>query len=129
MRRESMLRMPDEELEAYARLLGTTARAYAGKEDKADHIARRRERAARVEALGVELEVPVKRMHDKRVTDLINGEPRTDERMDEAFALLLGEEQLAELYAAATDEDGTVDVTALSLAYSRILESPELKNW
>ena len=45
------------------------------------------------------------------------------------LGLLLGEEQKAELYAACTDEDGTVDVDALALAYVKIFTSDELKNF
>ena len=121
--------MPEDELEAYAAALGFSARAAKGRKAKAALIERRRERGVDVECLGVALRIPVKAAHDRRFQSLISKDGRTGDDVEEAFRLLLGEEQFALLHEAATDEDGTVDDDALAFAYNRVLGSEELKNY
>lgn len=104
----------------------------SGKKTVAQKVAaieERREREAEIDALGLTLAIPVKRMHDKRATDLMGKRPMTDEDATELLALLLGETQMSALAERATDEDGTVDVDAMGLAMTRILASGELKNF
>ena len=86
---------------------------------KADAIEKRRERVAEVEALGLTLSIPVKRMRDKRVTDLASKRPMTDADASELLGLLLGGEQMEALADRATDGDGTVDIDAMGLAMAR----------
>lgn len=129
MNPEYLNRMSEAELEEYAKALGFTTKAAKGKAAKVDLVTHRREKVATVRALGVDFEIPIKRAHDKRVADLLAKPDRTDAETEEAMCLLLGEEQLAELAQACTEEDGTVDVTAMGVAYVRILTSDALKNF
>lgn len=124
-----MRNMSDAELEGYAKALGFTLAGIKDHDKKVDFIAKKRERAATITALGVELSVPIKAAHDKRVRDLLTKADRTDDDVVEMFRLLLGDEQLQELFDAATDDDGTVDEPALAYAFNSILESSELKNF
>lgn len=128
MRRECLERMGPDELDLYGRAVGADVSHASDPREKARLIERRRARTAVVRALGIDFEVPYKALHDKRVSDLLAERGRTDEQTDELIGLLLGEDQKGELYAACTDEDGTVDVDALAYAFVRLLTSDELKN-
>lgn len=128
MNPEYLKRMGADELDAYAEALGFSARAAKTADAKRALIERRRERGVDVTALGVELHIPMKAAHDLRVTRLIESPTRTDADVEEAFRILLGSEQMDELAAAATDEDGTIDAVALAMAYNSVLTSEELKN-
>lgn len=129
MNREYMERMSAKELDEYAKSCGIDVARIKSKQDKLRIIAERRERVATVRALGIDFEIPVKRVHDKRLSDLMNKQNMTDEDMTEAMVMLLGQEQLDELVSACTDEDGTVDVNAMGTAYVRIITAKELKNF
>ena len=122
MRTEALNAMTDEELEQYARTLGFTTKAAKSHDAKVRLIAKRRER-------GVDLRLPVRAAHDLRFTQLISKPDRTDDDIEAAMAMLLGEEQMGALREAATEDDGTVDQDALAFAYARILSSDELKNF
>lgn len=121
--------MSVDELDGYAKALGIDVRAGKTAEEKAKIISERRGRVATVTVLGMQLDVPVKRAHDKRVSELLDKDGRTTEDIDEAFRIILGDEQLDALRLATTDDDGTVDEAALSYAYNAILGSDELKNF
>lgn len=129
MRRESMERMTLEELDEYGKVVGVPVGHASSAEDKMRLIERARERVATVRAVGLDLRITYKALHDKRASDLLAKPNRTDEETDEALGLVLGDDQKAELYAACTDEDGTVDVDALAIAYVKIFTSDELKNF
>lgn len=129
MNAENMRNMTDDELEGYAKALGFTLKAVKGHDAKVEFIQKRREKAAELSVLGVNLSIPIKAAHDKRVRDLLTKDERTDEDVVELFRLMLGDEQLQALFDAATDEDGTVDEPALSFAFNSILGSKELKNF
>ena len=127
---DSYLKKMDEaELEAYAGTMGFSVKAGGSRDEKVAIIRRKRERVAELTVLGVPIRVPVKRAHDKRVTDLISKRDRSDEETVELFRLLVGEEGWEELLAAATEEDGTVDNDALAYALRTVLFSRELKNY
>lgn len=128
MNREAMAMMSAKELDAYAKVLGIDLRGAKGAKRKAEVIAARRERCAEMTVLGIELEIPIRRAHDKRVSDLLGGN-RTDADMVEALGLLLGEEQFEAIEAACTEEDGVFDVEAFAYAAAAIIGSPELKNF
>lgn len=117
------------ELDGYAKALGIDVRAGRTAEEKAKIISERRGRVATVTVLGMQLNVPVKRAHDKRVSALLAKDGRTMADVDEAFRIMLGDEQMEAVRLASTDEDGTVDEAALSYAYNAILGSDELKNF
>lgn len=121
--------MSAEELEQYAQALGFTAKAAPTAEGKVELITSRRERSVEIGVLGLTVAVPMKAMRDKRVTDLLNKEGRGEEDLDAAFRIVLGKAQQDAIVAACTDPDGTVDNVALGLAYGRILNSEELKNF
>lgn len=129
MRRETMLEMSKSELDEYAKALGIDVSGKKTVAQKADEIEKRRGRCAEVDALGLTLAVPMKRMRDKRVTDLMGKRPMSDSDADELLSLLLGEEQLAKLVERATEEDGTVDVDAMGLAMARVITCEDLKNF
>ena len=115
MRTEALNAMTDEELEQYARTLGFTTKAAKSHDAKVRLIAKRRERGVDVSVLGV--------------TQLVSKPDRTDDDIETAMTMLLGEEQMGALREAATEDDGTVDQDALAFAYARILSSDELKNF
>lgn len=129
MNRECMERMSASELDEYAKSCGIEVSHAKDKQDKLRIISERRERVATVRALGIDFEIPVKRVHDKRLTDLLGKQDMTDEDMTEAMVMMLGREQFDELVAACTDDDGTVDVNAMGVAYVRIVTSSALKNF
>ena len=120
--------MGEEELDRYANAIGISTAAAKTAAQKVALIEKERTRSVTVEALGVVLELPAKRVRDQRFSDLMNKDGRTDDDLKEAFALLLGESQYAQLVEAATDEDGTVDAIALGFALNSILTSDALKN-
>lgn len=120
--------MGEEELDRYANAIGISTAAAKTAAQKVALIEKERSRSVTVEALGVVLELPAKRVRDQRFSDLMNKDDRTDDDLKEAFALLLGESQYAQLVEAATDEDGTVDAIALGFALNSILTSDALKN-
>lgn len=129
MKREVLMEMSKSELDEYGKVLGVDVSGKRTVAQKADAIEKRRERVAEVEALGLTLSIPVKRMRDKRVTDLASKRPMTDADASELLGLLLGGEQMEALADRATDGDGTVDIDAMGLAMARILASGELKNF
>ena len=129
MNPEYMARMGAKELEAYAQAMGFSTAAGKDAAAKVEIINGKRERKADMTVLGVDLSVPIKRAHDKRVNDLLNKRGRTDADVMEAFRILLGEDQMAELTKAATDEDGTYDEVAMAFAFNQILSNKQLKNF
>ncbi len=129
MNKEHMARMGADELDRYARSMGFSAKAGKTAEEKARIIERKRGRAAKISVIGVEVEVPVKRLHDKRVTDLLAKREKTDEETAEMIRLIVGDEAWDELVKAATEEDDTVDNDALGFAIASIITSRELKNY
>lgn len=121
--------MTADELDEYAKVLGFSAKACKTAADKAAMIERRRSRTATVSVLGMDFDILIKRAHDKRVSDAMARVGSSDGAAEEALALLLGDEQMADLVEACTDDDGTVDVDAMGLAYVKIVTSDELKNF
>lgn len=129
MRREILYSMGEDELDEYASTLGIDTRKAKGAKAKADLIEGKRERVAEVEAMGITVSIPIKRMHDKRITDKLNGKRLTDAQFDKLMMDLLGKEQYAAICEHVTDDDGTVDVDALGYILSKVVHSDELKNF
>lgn len=129
MNREQMLRMSPAELDGYARAMGFSVRGAKTAEQKAALIEERRGRVAEVQLLGVTVAVPIKRLHDKRVTDLLAKGDRTDEETERVARMIVGDEQWEAVVAAATEDDGTVDNDALGYAIVALLTSRDLKNY
>lgn len=129
MNTESMRKMSVSELEAYAQYMGFTLKAAKSPEDKIALIEGKRSREVEVTVLGVPLSVPIKRLHDKRVTDLLAKTGRTDEDTVEMFRLIVGDAGWDAIVAAATEEDGTVDSDAIGFAIASVITNKELKNY
>lgn len=128
MKRDTMLAMTPQELDAYARRLGLDTSGERTVAEKADAIEGARGRKARIRALGMTVEVPVKAMSDRRVTRLLESGVETDSDMYQLMDALLGAEQVDAIVERATDDDGTIDNHAIGMAFQAILDSPELKN-
>lgn len=129
MRHEALLGMTENEIDDYARSLGVSLDGVEGKAEKVALIERRRERTADVRVLGAVIPIPIKRLHDKRMTDRMRGGAMDDRTFIDLMGDLLGDDGLAEVIKRATDEDGTVDNEALALAYTQVITSDELKNF
>ena len=119
--------MSAEELDEYGRLLGIETKPARTVAQKVALISAKRERSATVTALGMQFEVPMKALTDKRVTDVLSSPSRTDEDVYRTLGVLLGE-QMGRLMEACTDEDGAIDSGAIALAFVKIVTSDELKN-
>lgn len=128
MKREYLERMTDDELREYGEAIGISMKSAKTTDAALKLIERRRERCAQISVLGIDLVIPVKRVRDKRLTDLM-GRDRTDVETEEAMVLLLGQEQFDRLVEVCTEDDGIVDVDALGFAFVKILKSKELKNF
>ena len=129
MRKETLLSLSGAEIDRYAEMLGIDTTKLKAKAAKVERIEKARGRAAEIEAMGITLTVPIKKMHDKRITDRMSVGRLTDRQLDELMTDLLGEEQVAMVYEHCTDEDGTVDVEGVALVYGSIINSDELKNF
>ena len=127
MNKEAMARMSADELDEYGRVLGIEMRPAKTVAQKVALISSKRDRTATVTALGMQFEVPMKALSDKRVVDVLANVNRTDEDVYRTLGVMLGD-QMGELVDAVTDEDGTVDSAAIALAFVRIVTSDELKN-
>lgn len=129
MNPEAMGRMSARELDAYARTMGFSVSASKTVEEKAAAIEQRRARHADIEVLGISMSVPIKRMHDKRVTDLLAKKDRTDADTEEMVRLVVGDDAWRGIVEAATEEDGTVDNDAIAYAIVAIITNRKLKNY
>lgn len=129
MRKEVLETLSASELEGYAAVIGVDVSNVKTKKARIAKIVEARERTADINALGMTLTVPIKRLHDKRVTDRLNGGVVGDEELMEIMAAILGEDQLAKIEAHCTDEDGTVDVDAYGVILAAVINSDELKNF
>lgn len=129
MRKEVLETLSASELEGYAAVIGVDVSNVKTKKARIARIVEARERTADINALGMTLTVPIKRLHDKRVTDRLNGGVVGDEELMEIMTAILGEDQLAAIEAHCTDEDGTVDVDAYGVILAAVINSDELKNF
>ncbi len=129
MNRDAMALMSAAELDEYGQILGIEMKPARTKAQKVALITSKRERTATVTALGLQLEVPMKALTDKRVSDILGKEGRTDEDIVRVMELMLGPDQMQAVADACTDEDGTVDAAGLAVAFSRLVLSDELKNF
>lgn len=129
MNKENMAQMSVKELNEYAKLLNIKTNGADTVDALISLIERRRERCAKIEVLGLALEIPIKKMRDKRITDVLTNTQASDEELADTMRLILGDEQFKEVLNACTEEDGTVDVDALALCFSKIYTSKKLKNF
>ncbi len=121
-------KMSAKELDSYGKCVGVDVRNLKTKEQKAEAIRAERERTVQVVALGIPFEVKKSAVRDKRVTDVFE-DPRTaPDDVAKVMDTVLGNEQYAELVNACTDEDGSVDVDAMTYATVAIINSAQVKN-
>lgn len=128
MKRDALLRMSAEQIDAYARVLGIDTTTRKTKEAKADLIDEARQRVAEVDLLGETVSVPIRAMHDQTIVDRIVS-AKTERQGRALLRDILGDEQWERVLAAATDEDGAVDSDAVNFAYVSLVRSPQLKNF
>ncbi len=124
-----MMEMSLEQLDRYGEVCGIDVTGRRTKAQKVAAIEQRRERTADIDVLGMTLSVPIRALHDKRVTDMLQSKDFGDEQATELMLMLLGEEQYEALLDRCTDDDGVVDVEAVGFAYGVITSSEELKNF
>lgn len=126
---DHLKRMSAQELNEYAELLGFSVTSIKGVNAKIEEIQKRRNRHATITVLGVDLDIPLRALRDKRFNDILNTSYDNNEEVEKAMVMLLGEEQYGELVAAVTEDDGVVDIDALSFAIGKIVTNPQLKNF
>ena len=129
MKREYLEAMTVAEIESYASMLGIDMAGTSTKAQKVARVEERRGRCAEVSVLGLTVTVPLKRLHDKRVSDLAERDRLTNEDAWSILELVLGGEQFEALVERCTDEDGTQDLEALTFAMRSILSDEGLKNF
>ena len=129
MRRETLERMTEGEIDELGKTYGIELAPCTTLEEKIDMIERRRSRSVFVTVFGIDFEIPIKRAHDKRIADIMNNPVVSETDADEVFRLLLGDAQTRKLVDACTDDDGTVDIEAIGLAYVKLVYSDQLKNF
>lgn len=125
----AMNNMDDDELDAYAKALGITVTNLKTAADKIGVITKRRDRMAKLKILGLDLEVPIKRLYDKRVSDVLDKSALTDAESIDLMTLVFGEEQMQMILEACTEDDGTIDVVALGYVFTRVFTDNALKNF
>ena len=128
MNKEYLLKMSDEELAGYMKMLGISSKATKTREAKIELIERRRAKTETIDVLGIPIEVSAKKLRDRRVLDAYQA-ATTDAQMEAVARQIIGDEQMDALAVAATDEDGTVDVDALGYAIATILTNKKVKNF
>lgn len=129
MKRDALERMTESEIDDYAKVLGIELAPCETLKEKIDMIVRRRDRSAVISVFGIDFEIPIKRVHDQRVADIIYGKDSDDQDNYVAMELILGEAQTKKLVEACTDDDGVVDSHALGLAFIKIITDEKLKNF
>lgn len=129
MKSEYLSTLSLTQLDAYASVIGIDTTKKKTKEEKIQKIQDARGRVATIECFGLDLHVPIKKLHDKRIADKLMAKEQTDENFEDAIKMLLGEEQYQKLVERATDDDGTVDTDAIGYAIAYILNSDALKNF
>lgn len=129
MRHTTLTLMSDEQLDAYARLLGFDVGGCGTKAEKIEEIESRRERVATVDVAGLAVTIPMKRLHDKRIIDRYGGVKLTNSGLESFIRDLVGDEQMGAIRDLCTDEDGTVDADGYLMVLNAINRSDELKNF
>ncbi len=129
MREEVMNELPLSELDEYAARIGIDTTGARGRAQKVEMIREARERTAEVHVLGMTVVVPIRRMHDKRVTDRLNGQEMSDAEFESLMVGLLGRDQMDAISAHVSDEDGTVDLDAYGMVLRAVITSDAVKNF
>lgn len=130
MKPEYLKQMSREELDQYAAIANYDLGKARSVDAKVSAIQEAREHVATVKVLGgLEVSIPIRRMHDKRLSDLLGRRGKlSDEDIEKLFVGLVGDDQAKAIEERCTDDDGTVDVDAYSLAIAQVLGSQSAKN-
>lgn len=129
MKPEYLRQMSREELDQYASSAGYDLGKARSVDAKVSAIEEAREHVATVKVLGgLEIEIPISRMHDKRLSDLLSKQDKTDDDIERMFVGLVGEDQAKAVEERCTDEDGAIDADAYSLAVTQVLYARAVKN-
>lgn len=128
MKTENLEQMTAKELDDYAKTLGIT-KLPNGVKSKVELIQKRREREATIKVAGLELVIPIKRFHDKKVSEVLSSPAASDGDLERILNYLIGDEQMQEVIDACTDEDGTFDLEGLAYIFTTVITSPKLKNF
>ncbi|MDD6565956.1 MAG: hypothetical protein PUF11_04105 [Parafannyhessea umbonata] len=130
MKPEYLRQMSREELDQYASIAGYDLGKARSVDAKVSAIQEAREHVAAVKVLGgLEIEIPISRMHDKRLSDLLAKQDKTDDDVERLFVGLVGEDQAKAVEERCTDDDGAIDVDAYSLAIAQVLHARAAKNF
>lgn len=130
MRPEYLKQMSREELDQYAAIANYDLGKARSVDAKVSAIQEAREHVATVRVLGgLEVSIPIRRMHDKRLSDLLGKRGKlSDEDIETLFVGLVGDDQAKAIEERCTDDDGIVDVDAYSLAIAQVLRAQSAKN-
>ncbi|MGR1083939.1 hypothetical protein ACUYFE_07925 [Olegusella massiliensis] len=129
MRHDYLVAMSDKELDGYADVMGIDVTGIADHAAKIDKIESTRNRIATVRACGLELHIPIKVLHDKRLIDKYADGALTNTKLENFIYDLVGDKQMEAIRERCTDEDGTVDTDGYLFILNAINESSELKNF
>ena len=128
MKSEFLRQMSRDELDQYARIAGYDLGKARSVDAKVSAIEEAREHVATVKVLGgLDIEIPISRMHDKRLSDLLGKPDKSDEDVERLFVGLVGEDQAKAVEERCTEEDGAIDVDAYSLAVAQVLHARAAK--
>lgn len=129
MKHDYLVAMSDKELNDYADVIGIDITGIADHAAKIDEIESRRNRVATVRVCGLELHIPIKVLHDKRLIDKYADGVLTNTKLENFIHDLVGDKQMEAIRERCTDEDGTVDADGYLFVLNAINESSELKNF
>lgn len=129
MKRETLLKLDESQLAAYASILGVDVSSIKTAKAKVNAIEKARERVASIDVFGTTIEIPIKRLHDLNITKKLDGGNKSDAEVLNVMREILGDDQMQVVYDLCTDDDGTIDAEAVSLALFTIANSDELKNF
>lgn len=131
MKHEYLMQMDADGLEAYAACMGIDISNLKTKKAKVEKIEQARKKEATINVLGLNITIPIARVHDKRI--VTRAQTITyDTPEDELNALLrdiVGDDNFAAISERCKEDDGYFDIDAYSSAMATILYSEKLKNF
>jgi hypothetical protein len=129
MKHEILMDSNEDDLNAYAQVLGVNIKSKKSIAAKVAAIETAYKKSVEIEIFGHPFVVAISRAHDQRCADILGKTPLSDEDVKCLLQLLLGDEQYSSLYELCTDEDGVVDASGLAVAMTRLMTSDKLKKF
>lgn len=130
MKHEYLMEMSESELKDYARACKIDISGAKGHAAKVKLIEEARERTSEINVIGMTIVIPVKNLHDKRVSDALSKVDLADNAsVEEAMRMIVGDEQFESIVERCTEDDGYVDLDALGTVFGTVLTSSQLKNF